>query len=114
MAQKNKLKCLVKEETFSKWLSSTGFLFPRNEEELDLFEELYKDYEVKTDKSNINIDDIINGNFKRRASSKLIMFEKDYDETEISELGMAARKGESCLSLEMLQKMKSKHGKNGK
>lgn len=110
MAKKNKLSGLVNENNLDVWLSSTGYLFPRNETELDRFEKLYADYDLKLEGKSIDIESIINGTLK--CQIKIIPLIDEAEMNEIQELKMAARKGEKSIPEDVLDKMKSKH-KNG-
>ena len=110
MAKKNKLSGLVNESNLDVWLSSTGYLFPRNETELDRFEKLFADYNFKLKNKSIDIESIINGTLK--CQIKIIPLIDEAERNEIQELKMAARKGEKSIPKDVLDKMKSKH-KNG-
>ena len=51
-------------EKITEWLASTGFLFPRNEVELERFEKLFSDVDFGLTGKEIDPDKIINGNFR--------------------------------------------------
>lgn len=110
MAKKHKLGGLVNEYNLNYWLSSTGFLYPRNENELDLYEKVYADYDFKLKDKSIDIDSIING--KLVCQTKVISLISPEEKEDIQNLKMAARKGNQSIPKEILDKMKSKH-KNG-
>jgi len=110
MTKKHKLGGLVDGNNLDVWLSSTGYLFPRNEAELGLFEKMYSDYNFKLANKSIDIDSIINGTLKCQVKV-FALFDED-TEQEIVGLKMAARKGEQSIPKEILDKMKKKH-KNG-
>jgi hypothetical protein len=110
MAKKHKLGGLVNESNLNHWLSSSGYLYPRNEIELDLFEKAYADYDFKLENKSIDIDSIINGNLT--CQTKIISLIDSEEEKDIQDLKMAARKGEQSIPKDILDKMKNKH-KNG-
>lgn len=110
MAKKHKLGGLVNESSLNHWLSSSGYLYPRNETELDLFEKAYSEYDFKLENKSIDVDSIINGTLK--CQTKVISFFDPEEEKEIKELKMAARKGLQLIPKGILDKMKNKH-KNG-
>ncbi|MDN3643615.1 hypothetical protein QWY87_12935 [Lutimonas halocynthiae] len=110
MAKKDKLSGLVDKNNFDFWLSSTGYLFPRNETELDVFEKLYENFEHKIDLSRIDTNKIIEGNFSFKG--KVVSLLKKDEIDNFDDFKMVARKGENEIPKEILQKMRSKH-KNG-
>jgi hypothetical protein len=110
MAKKHKLGGLVNESNLHHWLSSSGYLYPRNETELALFEKAYIGYDFKLESKSINVASIINGTLK--CQSKVISFIDNEEEKDIQELKMAARKGIESIPKDILDKMKNKH-KNG-
>ena len=107
MGKKHKLGVLVNESNLNHWLSSSGYLYPRNETELDLFEKAYSEYDFKLESKSIDVDSIINGTMK--CQSKVISFLHIEEEKEIQELKMAARKGIQSIPKDILDKMKNKH-----
>ncbi|MBN2597071.1 MAG: hypothetical protein JXR82_09850 [Marinifilaceae bacterium] len=111
MAKKNKLSGLIEENNLDIWLCSSGYLFPRDEKELDTFEKLYKNFEFKLKGTIIDYGEIITGEIEHKSKViDLFSFEK----MEIEELRFAARKGEESIPDKILNKMKSKHQtKNG-
>ncbi|WP_237274495.1 hypothetical protein [Tenacibaculum ovolyticum] len=92
------------------WLSSTGFLFPSNEVELDRFNKVYEDYEYKLDNISIDPIAIINNTF-HRVPKVIEMFSSDVDE-EIDSLRMVARKGSEDLPQHIIEKMLRKHNQD--
>lgn len=77
-------------DNITEWLASTGFLFPRNEVELERFEKLYGDNDFGLTGKEIDPDRIINGNFSKRKSLKI---PNDINKDEISKFKMVARNG---------------------
>jgi hypothetical protein len=110
MAKKHKLGGLVNEGSLNHWLSSSGYLYPRNETELDLFEKAYGEYDYKLEYKSIDIESIINGTLK--CQTKVISLFDPEEEEDIQELKMVARKGIQSIPKDILEKMKNKH-KNG-
>lgn len=92
------------------WLSSTGFLFPSNELELDRFNRIYDDYKYKLDNISIDPIAIINNTF-HRVPKVIEMFSDDVDE-EIDSLRMVARKGSEDLPQHIIEKMRRKHNQD--
>lgn len=107
MAKKNKLSGLIDESNLDIWLSSSGYLFPRNETELSRFEKLYADYNFKLEDKSIDINSIINGTLT--CQTKVISLFDSEEEKDIQELKMAARKGIQSIPKDILTKMKNKH-----
>lgn len=89
------------------WIASTGFLFPKNELELDRFNKIYDDYDYKLDSKTIDPLAIINNTF-HRAPKVITMFESDIKE-DISSLKMVARKGQLNIPMHIIEKMRRKH-----
>lgn len=110
MAKKHKLGGLVNESNLNHWLSSSGYLYPRNETELALFEKAYTEYDYKLDNKSIDVDSIINGTLT--CQTKVIYLFDSEEEKDIQELKMAARNGIQSIPKNILDKMKNKH-KNG-
>ncbi|MAC94218.1 MAG: hypothetical protein CMC96_01820 [Flavobacteriales bacterium] len=101
---------MVNESNLNHWLSSSGYLYPRNETELALFEKAYVEYDFKLENKSIDIDSIINGTLKCQ-TKEISLFDPE-EEKDIQELKMAARKGIQSIPKDILDKMKNKH-KNG-
>lgn len=97
----------VKEENLDQWLGSTGFIFPRNESELDVFNKLFEGYDFKLKDVKIDPDEIIHGSFS--LDTKIMGITKDIDITGFNELNLAARKGEGKIPDHILKKVKGKH-----
>ena len=47
MALDKKYSNKINENNLDDWLHSTGFLYPKNEKQLERFEKLYEDYDFK-------------------------------------------------------------------
>lgn len=104
MAQKNKH---ITPENITEWLSSTGFLFPRNEVELHRFEKLYGEDDFGLTGKEIDPDKIINGTFRE---SKSIRMPLDINKEEINSYRMAARNGNN-LPKHIMDKIKKNQSK---
>tara|TARA_R110002050_G_scaffold171077_6_gene303016 strand:- start:1338 stop:1676 length:339 start_codon:yes stop_codon:yes gene_type:complete len=109
MAKLKKIE-LIEIEQLDTWLSSTGFLFPSSELELDRFNKLYEDYNYKLDNFHIDPISIINNTFHREPKV-ITMFESDVDK-EIEGLRMVARKGNQNLPQHIIEKMRKKHNQD--
>ena len=77
-------------ENITEWLSSTGFLFPRNEVELERFEKLYSNDDFGLTGTEIDPDKIINGTFREKINLKI---PESIKQNEISPYRMVARNG---------------------
>ncbi|HTA83455.1 MAG TPA: hypothetical protein VK783_10990 [Bacteroidia bacterium] len=61
----------ITSETITEWLASTGFIFPRNETELNRFEKLYGKPEDSPITESINADRIISNIFPENTIKKI-------------------------------------------
>lgn len=77
-------------ENVTEWLASTGFLFPRNNAELERFEKLFEDEDFGLTGTEIDPDKIIDGSYKQ---SKIIELQSEVDPKEFNRFKMAARNG---------------------
>lgn len=94
-------------ENLDFYLSVTGFVFPRTEEQLDLFDRLYEDYDYQLKGVQIDCQAIIENRLKPRTTIRL---ENDFD-GDAQGLKMAARKGLQQLPDDVIKKMYGKHPK---
>lgn len=94
-------------ENITEWLCSTGFLFPRNEVELERFEKLYSEEDFGLTGEEIDPDKIINGTFKE---TKIVKMPTDIKQEEISPYRMAARNGNN-LPKHIIDKIKKNQSK---
>ncbi|MEQ3662539.1 MAG: hypothetical protein ABNG98_10510 [Flavobacterium sp.] len=95
-------------ETLDYYLGSTGFICPINEQQLDLFEKLYENFEFQLKDATIDVNAIISN---RLIKKSVIRLSNNIDSNEINELKMAARKGSQGLSQDIIDKMYGKHRK---
>jgi hypothetical protein len=95
-------------ESLDYYLGSTGFICPINEQQLDLFEKLYEDFDFKLKDATIDVTAIISNQLTKKPVVRLL---KDDNTNEINELKMAARKGSQGLSQDIIDKMYGKHRK---
>lgn len=94
-------------ENITEWLSSTGFLFPRNEVELARFEKLYGDIDFGLTGKEIDPDKIINGTFREgKIKENIINFKQE----ETNPYRMAARNGNG-LPNHIMDKIKKNQNK---
>lgn len=77
-------------ENITEWLASTGFLFPRNEVELERFEKLYGEEDFGLTGKEIDPDKIINDTFRE---TKILKMPDEIKKEEINPYRMAARNG---------------------
>ncbi|MFM7855549.1 MAG: hypothetical protein ACKO96_27395 [Flammeovirgaceae bacterium] len=94
-------------ENITEWLSSTGFLFPRNEVELERFEKLYSEEDYGLTGNEIDPDKIINGTFSEK---KMLKMPDEIKKEEINPYRMAARNGNE-LPNHIMDKIKKNHSK---
>ena len=100
---------IVNIEQVDNFLGCMGFLYPINENQLDIFDTIYSDFDFKLEKATINVSAIINNQLSRKSVFKL--FENNEIVNEIEELKMVARKGSNDLPQDIIDKMYSKHRK---
>lgn len=93
-------------ENITEWLSSTGFLFPRNEVEDARFEKLYDDIEATLGYT-IDPKKIINNEMPSKSLKKVAI-----DNSQFTEFKMAARNGKN-LPKHIIEKiMKNQNNKD--
>jgi len=80
----------ITSENITEWLASTGFLFPRNEVEIQRFEKLYGDIDFGLTGQEIDPEKIINNTFREK---KILNIPADTNQNQISEYRMVARSG---------------------
>ena len=89
-------------DNITEWLASTGFLFPRNEQELSRFEKLYSELDEGISGNEIDPERIIRG----ETPSKIVdINKKDIPEPQIEKYKMVARNS-AVISKHILEKMK--------
>lgn len=101
----------INEISIFQLLRSTGYLPPLTEEELNVFDTLYQDYQFKLADVKIDPDEIIEGSFYK--TGKVIKFESGDNDSEIRNLNMAARKGQE-IPKDLMGKIKNKHSDLGR
>ncbi|WP_312398387.1 hypothetical protein [Sphingobacterium sp.] len=106
MAQKNRLFGNL--EDITEWLCSTGYLFPRNEIELNRFDKLFVTVEVKN--STVSLDRILNNEVRNFPVSDI--FKQQGERDVMDAFKMVARKGLTDLPDHIFNKMK-KNQDNG-
>lgn len=89
-------------------LRCSGHLYPKTENELEIYEDLYHNFNSSLSDLKIDINEIIEGNFDK--SGKIV----DMTPKDFSGLKMAARKGELNIPQEIIDAMKSKHNNGNK
>ena len=94
-------------ENITEWLSSTGFLFPRNEVELERFEKLYSEEDFGLTGKEIDPDKIINDTFRE---PKIVKLSTEINQEEIHPYRMVARNG-SSLPKHIMDKIKKNQSK---
>lgn len=102
-------------EEFEVLLCSTGYLPPRNEDELMFFNEMYEGYESKLSDKHVDVESILNGSCRMVSD---YVFENDDADifTQIAadshtDYSMAAR-NYGKLPKDILEKMRNQHKSN--
>ena len=111
----------MKDLTIEEWdvlLCSTGYLPPRNEEELDFFDEMYDDYKSRIVNCHVDVDMILRGACHvvtdyRYVESNNILGQTKVAEDVKHEYSMAARNFDK-LPKDVLEKMRRQHNKDNK
>ncbi len=93
----------MKESIIDKILCSTGYLPPRNEEEMTIFEKEYKKVTIKTD-FHVDVDQIVNGG----CMVKPIVHHYVNGNATPSDMRLAARNFEA-LPKDVIEKIKKQH-----
>lgn len=109
MAISKKHKGKIDNSNLNDWLSSLGFLCPITDLHLDRFDKQYGDYPYKLSNASIDAKAIIDGTYKTK--TKVINIKSVEFDNNISQLKMVARKGQSGLSQDIINKMRAKHKK---
>lgn len=104
------IKNKITPDNIEEFLAISGYIFQRTEEELEKFDLLYENYELKNKDFRINSDEIIGGTFKKRG--KVFSFKDEENEDELNQVRIAARKSTEEIPQSILDKMKRRH-KNG-
>lgn len=97
----------INADRFDELLAIAGFIYPRNDNELEQFELLYNDYDFKLKNERINSKEIISQSFEKKG--KVVRCRNDEEQQDIDDLRIAARKGKEQIPQSILDKMKSKH-----
>jgi len=111
----------MKDLTIEEWdvlLCSTGYLPPRNGEELDFFDEMYDDYKSRIENRYVDVDMILRGACHvvtdyQYVESNHILEQAKVAEDIKQEYSMAARNFDK-LPQDVLDKMKRQHNKDNK
>ena len=99
----------ITEDNLDDWLHSTGFLYPRNEKQLDRFNKLFEDYDLKLNNVTIDVTSILNGTLCNKTKIVPLNLSSDFN-NEIESLRMVARNGQSNnLPKHIIDKMRNKH-----
>lgn len=99
----------INKANLDSWLATTGYLYPITERQLDSFNLLYKDYDFKLKDVQINIDSILSDKIHFSDHLKIKSFDDYIITSDVQQLKMAARKGESEIPDEIIQRMKKHH-----
>lgn len=98
----------MKESIIDMILSSSGYLPPRNEEEMTAFEKIYSKIEVDKD-FHVDVDNIVNGSCQHEPKVIPLASSGDFSQDDLS---MAARNF-GKLPSEVIEKIKKQHKEDG-
>lgn len=93
----------MKESIIDKVLSTTGYLPPRNEEEMTAFEKIYSKVEID-ENFHVNVDSIANGGCRVRPQVRSI----GNGTTTANDMRMAARNFEA-MPKDVIDKIRKQH-----
>ena len=97
----------INADRFDELLAIAGYIYPRNDKELEQFELLYENYDFKLKGVRINPEEITNNSFEKKG--KILRLRNDEEQQDFKELRIAARKGNEQIPQSILDKMKRKH-----
>lgn len=104
------MESLSEEDKIQSWFAVSGIIFPRSNDEITLFNQLYKDYQFQNDPSLIDPDKIMHmtAPIEKNVVKKITLspLQQGIDEG----LKMAAR-GKTDIPKEILEKMKKNQEK---
>jgi len=104
----------ITSDNVTEWLSSTGFLFPRNEIELARFEKLFGKVDEDITGEEIDPTRIIKGeDYTSSQGPRQQLHIEENDKQKYSNLSMAARKGDKIPDY-ILKKMKKNQENSNK
>ena len=106
MSKSKKIEKIALDE-LDTWLGSTGYLYPRDDLELERFNHLYQDFDFKLKPKNIDPTAIIGNEFLDQVGTLAPKNIKLKQEAEI--LRMVARKGEKKIPQHIIDRMLGKH-----
>lgn len=94
-------------------LCSTGYLPPRNEDELMFFEQMYENYNSRLKDKHVDVESIVNGVCRVVSPYNFDMYDNDKTFSMVAEepdssYSMAARNFDK-LPKDILEKMKKQH-----
>jgi hypothetical protein len=95
-------------ERLDYYLGAMGFLYPNNEDQLEIFNIVHAEYDFKLKDAVIDVSSIINNQLKKHSTINLF---NNTTTQETEDLKMAARKGTEGLSQDIIDKMYEKHPK---
>ncbi len=107
------MESFFEEDNIQSWLAVSGFIFPRSNEEITIFNQLHKGYLFENDPSLINPLEILKmtSPIERKMDTRILptQIQQSIDEG----LKMAAR-GKTDIPKEILDKMKKNQQRNDK
>jgi len=103
----NKRNKRIDSDRFNELLAIAGYIPPRTDTELELFESFYADYSFELKDVQINPRNIIDGSFEKKG--KIVKIQDKNEQQDIDEIRLAARKGSEEIPKSIFDKMKNKH-----
>jgi len=94
-------KSHITPDNITEWMASTGYIFPRTLKELLRLEKLFSDVEINLEGSRIDPEKILG----RKSGTQIIQLPQE-EKKEVLRFKMAARKGDSNLPQNILDKIK--------
>jgi hypothetical protein len=105
-------KVFLDPDNITEWLASTGYLFPRNEQELNRYDKLFSDHkDLILSDSSVSVERILSGNI--RSLPAVVHFIAQDASQIINQYRMVARNGLEGLPDHVVNKMMNNQEKNG-
>jgi hypothetical protein len=112
MKTNKKISLSISEANLDSWLAATGYLYPFTESQLDIFNNLYENYDYKLKDAHIDVGAIISNKIRVLSNQTIPLFDNAIIDADIQPLRMAARKGENDIPDEIIHKMRQHHKKD--
>lgn len=94
------------------WLSATGYLYPLTEKQLNLFNNVYREFDFKLKDKHIDVEAILSNKIGFSGNQSIKHFDDREIISDIQQYKMVARKGEVDIPQEIIDKMRQHHKKD--